>query len=307
MQSQRVHCLVGPTAVGKSSVAHRLALKREVPILSADSMLVYKGMDIGTAKPTLTERGEVPYFGIDLETPDEPFSIARWLNALPPQLPDGTIVAGGTGFYVKTLLLGLDDNRPPANPELRAELDDATVEELQARLRDADPAWLDAVKDPKNPRRLIRALEAALNGAAPPDPNQPATGRPRVVGLWMEPERLAERIAARVDTMFESGLLDEVRTLNKNLTRGWSQTASYAIGYREVLSIINGEMKPDDARKRIATRTRQLAKRQRTWFSNQFDTHWVHVQPEETTDEIAPRVEAAWDLLGPQEIHLDPV
>jgi len=294
----KAYVLVGPTAVGKSSVAHLLAKRLSLPVVSADSMAVYQGMDIGTAKPSHTERAEVEYHGLDLVPPDADFSTADWLAAL-PRLPL-CIVAGGTGLYVKALLAGIDA-ATPANNELRAELADTPVADLQARLKHVNPAWLERLDDPKNPRRLIRTIERALAGEEPPEPGAPKkaiSDLPTIQGLWREPDLLRERIRRRIEVMFTEGLVDEAVALHQAYPL-WSGTAEHAIGYKEALEFATAEDGGAELFERVVIRTNRLAKRQRTWFKHQLAVEWIEVADDELTEAVADRVQAAWETNGP--------
>ncbi len=260
--------LVGPTASGKSSVAQLLAEQTGAPIVSADSMNIYRGMDIGTAKPTADERGTVHYSGIDLADPTEAFSVGDWLDAIKPsfQTLETPIVAGGTGLYVKCLLAGLDE-MPAADEELRARAEKMTLAELQAEARAAAPEAYTALADNENPRRLVRLLEHGGKVSKPWKAELPT-----VVGLHVEREILLKRIAERVDQMYASGLIEEARGL---LALELSATATKAIGYAEAFAVLKNEMTETQAKERTVIRTRQLAKRQMTWFRTQLNVEWV--------------------------------
>ncbi len=303
--------LVGPTAVGKSAVAQVLAEARNSVILSADSMLIYRGMDIGTAKPTPVERGDVPYYGVDLVDPEESFSVWDYrlhaLDALREVGDEGElIVTGGTGLYVKSLTHGLAD-RPGADGELRAEwerrLEEEGIEALRAAARAADPKGFAALADTDNPRRLIRALESA--GASSPSRSWQASRlNVKLVGLSMAPELLSAHIVQRVDAMYAAGLLEEVeRLLGRD--RPLSDTARQAIGYAEAIDVIEGRSSREDAMQRTVVRTRRLAKRQRTWFRNQADVAWVEVTPESTVASLVEQVSELWREYGPAGIRYD--
>ena len=294
----KAYVLVGPTAVGKSSVAHLLAKRLSLPVISADSMAVYQGMDIGTAKPGRAEREEVEYHGLDLVAPDSDFSAADWLAAL-PRLPL-CIVAGGTGLYVKALMAGFDSDNS-RNDDLRAELDGTPVADLQARLKHVNPAWLERLDDPKNPRRLIRTIERALAGEQPPErgaPKQAVSALPAVHGLWREPDVLRERIRRRIEVMFAEGLVEEATEL-RNTYPIWSGTAEHAIGYKEALEFAAAEDGGTELFERVVTRTNRLAKRQRTWFKHQLAVEWIEVAHDEPAEAVADRVLAAWEASGP--------
>jgi len=299
------HFIVGATAVGKSAVAQFLAEKRGSVILSADSMLIYRGMDIGTAKPSAEERGDVPYFGIDLADPSEKFSVwdyrqyALGVLAKNAGSAGGVIVAGGTGLYVKSLTHGLE-NRPGADSALREEWEMRIREEgvgvLQEHLRKVAPEAFESLSDRENPRRLIRALESAGSNHKRQS-WQERESEALIVGLSMDNSLLHERIARRVEIMYADGLVAEVEQLLAR-ERPLSDTALQAIGYAEAISLIEGRMTQEQAVERTVIRTRQLAKRQRTWFRNQAQVAWVEVRADSGVEELAERVEDLWREHG---------
>jgi tRNA dimethylallyltransferase len=284
----QAYILVGPTASGKSSVAQRLAEQAAVSVVSADSMNIYRGMDIGTAKPSVAERGSVDYFGIDLADPTQPFSVGDWLAAVKPVFfqPSETapIVAGGTGLYVKCLLAGLDP-MPAADEALRARAEKMTLSELQAEAKIAAPEAYAALADPENPRRLVRLIE---HGGLSP---KPAKALPTVIGLHVEREVLLKRIAVRVDQMYAEGLIEEARNL---IGLELSVTAQKAIGYAEAFAVIRGEMTEAQAKERTVVRTRQLAKRQMTWFRTQLNVEWIDTAKFQGLEELAAEVSRVW-------------
>ena len=298
----QAYILVGPTASGKSSVAQFLAEQTGSPIVSADSMNIYRGMDIGTAKPTAAERGAVNYHGIDLADPTQPFSVGDWLDAVKPAFEkQTTIVAGGTGLYVKCLLAGLDP-MPAADEALRARAEKMSLVELQAEARAASPEAYASLADNENPRRLVRLLEK-FQGLEKTDGKVPLSGNvdagssplssnawkkelPTVVGLHVEREVLLKRIAKRVDQMYAGGLIDEARGL---VDLELSVTAQKAIGYAEAFAVLRGEMTEAQAKERTIIRTRQLAKRQMTWFRTQLNVEWVNTADFQTRGKsVAP-------------------
>ena len=395
--------------MGKSAVAQWIAERTGAAILSADSMLVYRGMDIGTAKPTQAERGDVPYFGIDCVDPGHPFSTGDWLSFVRRQLaaPEGgkrergtgngeagispisylkscgasapqLVVAGGTGLYVKALLHGLDAS--PSDSAARARFtalfESGGLSALRAAI-DANPAARALLPDSDlaNPRRLIRALERAEagdtpaagaadvgaasaaedynsfaaqaaqprreSGATSPAPAGPtsrvsaqpraasprptsrgiaapnlaaqaaqlrphrgpnfAAAAPAAAGLIMPRAMLAARIERRIEKMFTDGLVEEAVAV-RNASGGLSSTACGAIGYAEALAVADGKMTRAEAAERIAARTRQLAKRQLTWFRHQLSVEWVEVDESDTPATLGPKVMEIWKRNGYFEI-----
>ena len=284
------YCLAGATASGKTDVAQRLAEQLGASILSADAMLVYRGMDIGTAKPTLAERGSVPYAGLDCVTPAERFTVAQWLDTqsqLPADAP--VIAAGGTGLYFSALLRGLDP-APPANPALRAELESLTLDALRQRLADCGAV----IADPDNPRRLIRALEILAAGMELPA-GWGKREKPVLHALRWPRDILHRRIALRVDRMYDSGLLNETARLLEAFPT-WSDTAQQAIGYAEAIDFLRGRCSLDIAKERTVIRTRQLARRQETYLRGQFDIRWIDAHPGERLDTLVQKTADAWGL-----------
>ena len=303
--------LVGPTATGKSAVAQWIAEQHGYDILSADSMLVYEGMDIGTAKPSPKERERVDYYGVDLVQPDRPFSLGDFLRHATETLGrqaggnKSTIVVGGTGLYVKGLLHGLDATTP-SDPESRAKwetvLADEGVAGLRAALKRLSPAWLESMSDPSNPRRLVRALELASSGISGPPRDWNAKCPPSPIpGFMMPPEQLNRRIEERVRGMYADGLLDEAAALLERYGR-LSQTAAQAIGYAEAFDVLSERCTQDEAIQRTVIRTRRLAKRQRTWFRHQLDVAWIDVEQTASVEHIAKRVLEHWRHYGGTEI-----
>lgn len=285
--SQPVIAVVGPTASGKSAVAQAVALALEGEVVSADSMQVYRGMDIGTGKVPVAER-HVPHHGLDLVDPGEAYSAALFQSYAREAFAaiDGrgkrVVLAGGTGFYVRA---ALDDFRFPAGEQVgnpvrerwQRYADEHGPRALWERLAERDPQSAELIH-PNNAVRVVRALELLEEGAsyarqkegfATVEPWAPAIW----VGLAVDPERLAARIDARVDAMFGEGLVGEVQGL---LDRGFEQgiTAPAAIGYKEVVAALQGGCTLDEAREAIKAATRRYAKRQRTWFRADKRISW---------------------------------
>lgn len=286
------YCLAGATASGKSAVVQYLAERFSWPILSADSMLIYKGMDIGTAKPSREERSRVPYFGLDCVTPAEEFNAHQWLEEAHRAAAygaAGVFVTGGTGLYYSALLRGLQPQRA-VDLTLRATLEALPLAELQARIK----RYGVTIADEKNPRRLIRALEQLMSGETLPQ-GWSQQAKPIVWALRHPRERLHQRIAQRVEQMYAEGLLEEVQQLRERYP-SWSRTALQAIGYAEAFAFLDGTMTLEMAKERTIIRTRQLAKRQEAYLRGQFDTQWIDVHEADTVECVAERVARLWKL-----------
>ena len=309
--------LGGPTACGKTAVAHELARRHGLEILSADSMLVYAGMDIGTAKPTPAEREGIPYHGIDLVSPAEHCSAGVFLRAAARAAASAAangrqlLVVGGTGLYFDLLLHGLDegesDGTPPAvRARWQALFVEGGLAAIHAEAERRSPGVLARMADPENPRRVLRVLERLDQGLAPLPTREPAASgaEPPFPVLGIAAPVLARRIEERIAAMFDAGLLPEVAALRQRFPR-WSDTATTAIGYAEAVAVLEGSLDADAARERIAARTRQLAKRQRTWFRNRMNVVWVD-GPADAADisRAADDVERIWRQHGPHTLHL---
>lgn len=300
---ERTILLVGPTAVGKSAVALELAklidadlsaeASAKAEIVSADSMQVYRGMDIGTAKPTAQERKDVRHHLIDVCEVDEPFDVKRYVSLAGPLIahhPSPIIVCGGTGLYVRTLRQGLFEG-PARDPKLRAKLEAKSTEELFDKLQRVDPGTASRI-DRHNPRRLVRALEVFHATGKPISELQTQWAESDAgIGVCLNRERkdLHARIERRIDEQIAAGWVEEVREL---LKRGLEKnpTAMQAAGYRELVAHVRGEVKLDEAVALIKTRTRQLAKRQLTWFRREPNLVWLEIQRDELPAQTARRV-----------------
>ena len=285
MAEGRVIVVMGPTASGKSALA--LAMARAAgpaaELVSADSMQVYRGMDIGTAKPTTSERSEVIHHGLDLFDPThDGFTVEDWLGhahaALAAIHARGgvAIVVGGTNLYAKALIEGLFDG-PPADPALREELGTWELDALRSELVRIDPVAAERIHR-NDRRRTIRAIEVHRATGTPISVLQ-AQWRDRpaalpagwsLVGLSMGVEANNRRINARVRGMRAMGLVDEVRSLLG--AGGFGAQAATAVGYRELIAHLHGAGSEDDAFEAIKIATRQLAKQQRTWLKRFADT-----------------------------------
>ena len=307
--------LVGCTASGKTAVANELARRTGALVLSADSMLVYRGMDVGTAKPTPQECAGVDLRGTDRADPDEPFSAGAWLRAARDAFDEAgrsarpVIVAGGTGLYVSALLRGLD--APPADPALRAallaELDASGPAALVARAEALRPGSSAAI-DTRNPRRLVRLVEV-LEHAQGAEGVAHAKGtkgeEPILAGLDFSSEALAARIERRARAMFEGGLLEEAAALRARHPGLSGSTAGAGIGYAEAFAVLDGALSVDEAVARTALRTRRLAKRQRTWWRHQARVEWSPGPADETdVARAADDVQRLWNTHGPATVSL---
>lgn len=313
--------LVGPTASGKSAVAQYIAERDNVPVISADSMLVYRGMDIGTAKPTPEERGGVRYFGIDCVAPGEDFSTGDWLASLagcaaatvsvredagPSSLCLAPVVAGGTGLYIRALLSGLTAtaSAPEAREKWTAFFEKNGIESLQHEVRGCGASAFVAEGDWPNPRRLIRALERFEAGdTAASSWSEDISSLPVIAGLTMSREVLWRRIEKRIDRMFADGLVEEARKVREE-SGSLSRTACQAIGYAEALEVADGLVTVEEASRRIAARTRQLAKRQYTWLRHKLNVRWIEVEEDESVESAASKAEQIWREYGAAEIRL---
>ena len=268
--------LAGPTASGKTALALELGERHPLEVVSADAMMVYRGMDIGTAKPTPGERARVPHHVVDVAEPDESFDLGRWLDLAERAIDDiiararVPLVVGGTGFYIRALTEGsptVPASDARAIRALEAELSERGLHVLEQELRDGSA--IDADRSARNPRRVLRALEILRSTGRPPSDFPLRPPRRSYVKIVLDPPRadLDLRIEARVDAMLGAGLIDEAL----GLQRRWQgadrrPTALQAIGYREALDLIAGRTTPDEARSRMVLATRQYARRQATWF-----------------------------------------
>lgn len=291
--------IAGPTAVGKTELSLLLARELNAEIIALDSMTLYRGMDIGTAKPSPAERTAVPHHLLDVIDPHQEFSLAEYLRAAYTHVQDicarGKIplFVGGTGLYLRGLLRGLFEG-PPANWDLRNRLEQRELVSGPGTLH-RDLAERDAVSaerlHPHDLRRIIRALEVyELTGSALSAQQQeavlPLAQRPANV-FWLEPDRdwLYQRIDARVEAMFRAGLLDEVRALSL-LPEGIGRTARQALGYKETLDHLELGVSFADTVSAIQTRTRQFAKRQHTWFRNLEECRSLAVETTDTPETL---------------------
>jgi tRNA dimethylallyltransferase len=304
---QRAVYLTGPTASGKTAVCAALAHRLGAEIVALDSMTIYRGMDIGTAKPTFEERGGIPHHLIDVIEPWESASVADyrcWARdavAAIEQRGRRALFVGGTALYLKALLRGLFEG-PGSDPELRRQLEQEAETHgdtaLHGRLASLDPMTA-ARLHPHDRRRIIRALEVIELTGQPLSALQTEHHRPAPPGVQvyaLEPPRvrLYDRINRRVLGFFDSGLVDEVRALQTG-PRPMSPVAAQAIGYREVIAMLTGQATLGQTIETIQTRSRQFAKRQATWFRGLEEVRGFPVALDEDPERVAERLTARID------------
>ncbi|MGW1191971.1 tRNA (adenosine(37)-N6)-dimethylallyltransferase MiaA [Streptomyces sp. NPDC002559] len=280
----RVITVVGPTAAGKSDLGVFLAQQLDGEVVNADSMQLYRGMDIGTAKLTLPERGSVPHHLLDIWDVTETASVAEYQRLARAEIDRllavgrTPVLVGGSGLYVKGAIDALEF--PGTDPEVRARLEEELVERgsgvLHARLAAADPEAGRAIL-PSNGRRIVRALEVIEITGKPFTANLPgddAVYDTVQIGVDVARPELDERIARRVDRMWEAGLVDEVRALEaRGLREG--RTAARALGYQQVLAALAGECTEDEARAETVRATKRFARRQDSWFRRDPRVRWL--------------------------------
>lgn len=263
--------IVGETASGKSALAMRLAEVFDGEIICADSRTVYKGMDIGTAKPTAADRSLIPHHVLDVVTPDQRFSAADFKEQAEAAMADVhargklPIMVGGTGLYVDAVLYDFTF-RESGDPEERARLEKLSVEELQQALAEKG---VPLPNNPQNPRHLVRALETG----GQPSHRQSLRGNTLVLGVKIDREILEHRIEKRVDDMITTGFIEEVRKIATQY--GWDAPGLQAPGYRAFRPYLVGECDLETAKQAFIRNDMQLAKRQRTWFKRNTDIQWV--------------------------------
>ena len=292
--AKSVVVLTGPTASSKSEVALLLAEQLRGEIVSVDSMQVYRGMDIGTAKPSMAERAKTPHHLIDVVDVTQSFDAAQFASAARAAIDEiqargnRAILCGGTGLYFSALFSGVG-TAPAADPKLRRTLEQTPAKELLRELAERDPVTYAKI-DHKNPRRVIRAVEVIRQTGGPFSEHKSnwelRSVTPHAFALRRAPADLHRRISDRVDAMFARGLVEETRRLLEHGLAN-NRTAMQALGYRQVVEHLRGERTLDETIELIKLRTRQFAKRQLTWFRNQLQPTWIDVAPAETAMEIA--------------------
>ena len=291
--------VVGPTASGKSAVAMAAARQLgDVDLVSVDSMQVYRGMDIGTAKPTPAERAAVRHHLLDIVEPTDEFTVSEFKVAYAAALEriamDGrrALLVGGTGLYHRVVIDDFD--LPGQWPEIRSELEaDANTGQLFDRLQKLDPVAAAKI-EPGNRRRIVRALEVSLGSGRPfssfgPGVDDYPASAVRQVGVRWPRDVITSRIAERVRQMIDEGLVAEVQSL---ATAGLSRTAAQALGYKEILAMLDGRIGEDEAIATIITRTRQFAVRQERWFRRDPRVRWIDVEHDAVVEATPAVIEA---------------
>lgn len=287
----KVIVIAGPTASGKTDIAIEIAKKFNGEIVSADSMQIYKGMNIGTAKPTMEERQGIPHYMLDVVNPDQAFSVAQYkeqaMDSIKKILSKGKlpIVAGGTGLYINSLVYNLSFSETIVDWDYRERLMEESLEKgvliLHQRLKNVDPKSAEQIH-PNNVKRVIRALEVYKVTGKPisehkdESRNIPPPYDYKIFGIERERESLYERINKRVDIMIAAGLYEEVEEL---INMGYSHTlvSMQGIGYKEIALVIRGNCSLPDAIEKVKLGTRHLAKRQITWFKKTEGINWINL------------------------------
>jgi len=282
--------IAGPTAAGKSEIALALAEELGGEIVSVDSMQVYRGLDIGTAKPDKQERSDIPHHLIDVVEVHETFNVARYVRLAREAIAQiqarerVPILCGGSGLYFRALLEGLGQ-APASDPLLREQLEQTPLSQLLRELAERDRVIFEQI-DRNNRRRVMRAVEVIrLTGRtysaqrADWELKQPEPLMGTFIGLSRISNDLRQRIDARVEAMFQNGLVEETEAL---LQRGLAQncTALQALGYKQVAEYLRGERSQSETIELVKIRTRQFAKRQMTWFKRQMQLHWIQLGPD---------------------------
>jgi tRNA dimethylallyltransferase len=279
-----VIAVVGPTAAGKSDLAVELALRLGGEVVNADSMQLYRGMDVGTAKLTMDERRGVPHHLLDVWDVTQTASVAEYQRAAREAIAEigarrrVPLLVGGSGLYVRAVLDDLEF--PGTDPELRVRLESELAEAgpavLHARLAERDPAAAASIL-PSNGRRIVRALEVIEMTGRPFTASMPSYDDAEdaaQIGLAVPRPELDQRIAVRVHRMWAAGLVDEVRRLEPYGLRD-GRTASRALGYAQVLRFLSGEWSEEQAREETVRATRRFARRQESWFRRDPRVRWI--------------------------------
>lgn len=287
MKRIKIISVVGPTASGKTALSIEIAKKYNGEIISADSMQIYRGMDIATAKPTKEEMQGIVHHLIDNVNPEDEYSVAQYVKDARNAILDidsrrkTPILVGGTGLYVNSLLDNVQFSESPIDEELRQKLNSLSTEELLPILYDVDSESYEKLSIEKNHKRIVRALEIYYQTGKPKSvvdkeaKSVPSPYDAIKIGLNANDRQfLYDRINIRVDLMIDMGLLDEAK---KFLSKNLSSTASKAIGYKEFIPYFNGESSLEECKNLLKMETRRYAKRQITWFKRDKEIHWFSI------------------------------
>ena len=287
MKRIKIISVVGPTASGKTALSIEIAKKYNGEIISADSMQIYRGMDIATAKPTKEEMQGIVHHLIDNVNPEDEYSVAQYVKDARNAILDidsrgkTPILVGGTGLYVNSLLDNVQFSESPIDEELRQKLNSLSTEELLTMLYDVDKESYEKLSLEKNHKRIVRALEIYYQTGKPKSvvdkeaKSVPSPYDAIKIGLNANDRQfLYDRINTRVDLMIDMRLLDEAK---KFLSKNLSSTASKAIGYKEFIPYFNGEASLEECKNLLKMETRRYAKRQITWFKRDKEIHWFSI------------------------------
>ncbi|MFC4354504.1 tRNA (adenosine(37)-N6)-dimethylallyltransferase MiaA [Chryseomicrobium palamuruense] len=295
MKKQKVLVLAGPTASGKTALSIELAKRFNGEIINGDAFQVYKGLDIGTAKVTTEEMEGIPHHLLSLREPSEAFSVAEYQKLVRMTIEDITsrghvpILVGGTGLYIQAVLYDFQFVEQAVDTELRQQLEQLTSEELWGQLSEQDPEAAQEIH-PNNKQRVVRALERVIASGVNKQEAEQNRGKDTlysfvIFGLERDRQELYQRINTRVYLMIANGLVEEVKELLKRTPK--DAQAFQAIGYKEVISHLEGRLTHEEMIAEIQQNSRRYAKRQFTYFRNKLPVEWVH--PEEDYVKIVER------------------
>lgn len=284
MKLKKIPIILGTTATGKTAVAIEFAKRVDGELINADARAIYRGMDIGTAKPSSAEQAQVPHHLIDVCDPTEIYDVEKFRHDVEKRIKDiqsrgrVPIIVGGSTLYIKAITEGVFEG-PGADAKLRQKFDETSLEQLYQRLSEVDPVTAQRLK-PNDRIRITRALEVfELTGQSISEWQAQAKPLPftfQKFGLWLDRARLYERINQRVDVMMDMGLLEEAKALHRKLKRG---TPAYkTIGYQELFDHFEGTLSLEDAIDKIKQHTRNYAKRQLTWHRRDETITWIDVE-----------------------------
>lgn len=301
----KVIAIVGPTGVGKTELSLKLASLTNSEIISCDSMQIYKGMDIGTAKVSEKEKSIIFHHLIDIKSPKESYSVCEYVNDAKKSLSDifsrgkNAMLVGGTGLYVDSFINDADFTKTKSSDDIRKELtlyaEKNGVLSLHNMLREIDPESAEAIH-PNNVKRVIRAIEYfRTSGEKISDHNKKDSLKKSpydyvYIGLTRNRDELYERIDKRVDLMVENGLIDEVKKL-WDMGCNLNMTSMQALGYKEIIHYIEGRCTLKEAIRILKRDSRRYAKRQLTWFNRNKDIHWINLSEVSSADEALRKAE----------------